>query len=88
MSVWRGVEKLKENVQFPPWLERERARFISFLFSSLKHHFADGCVACMEMGSKEKLQAAEQDKENGTISSHEAAGYPHGAFFLHAQVQN
>ena len=49
---------------FPP-------RFTSFLFSSLKHHFADGCIACIIMGSKESLPqnaASEGDRAKCSIT--------------------
>ena len=54
----------QRHLSFPP-------RFTSFLFSSLKHHFADGCIACIIMGSKESLPqnaASEEDRAKCNIT--------------------
>ena len=66
----------RESGWFPATAQRHLSlppRFTSFLFSSLKHHFADGCIACIIMGSKESLPqnaASQEDRaleQNATL---------------------
>ena len=64
----------RESGWFPAPAQRHLSlppRFTSFLFSSLKHHFADGCIACIIMGSKESLPqnaASEEDRAKCNIT--------------------